>query len=226
VAQWRELLDRLGRLERLEGDHVENVLKYASQAIPVETLDMLLARISALREERSADYLPMPYWHQGSPLIGVSSHPAASELFARVLDAVQGAGDRERFWAVELFGLLAQGADALAGEALLTWWSGDGAKVKLLASLLREAPASLVLTQPRLVEQLLEQGMEIGSEMSAKIQAAMRAGVFKSAVEGPVGPEFPGLAAQLDAIADSLPEGECRRFYESAARRAQELSAP
>ena len=215
-------VERLPRLERHDWELLE-FLEFASRRRPVQTVEMLLRRVSAVDDHRddqgSERWLPLPYSGHGVSLSGVHDAAEHADLVRLVRDAGLDASGRVQFWLHVLFQLT--DPKLSAGRSALLEWAASGEQQKIVgaAGFLRDFDHSLVFSEHELIAELLAAANKCGVEClrytKSELCALATSGIY-SGTPGQPAPRHVHEKAEAERLANVYASNDpVHEFYRS-----------
>jgi transcriptional regulator with XRE-family HTH domain len=222
----RHFLDQIAECPSISEYHVTLLLAEISSHDPETAVDLLIRRIETWEQTPSPlDYDPLPHiWHQQPHF---TSHPQYGDLLRRVLRWLTDDPDsfRRQYAGGQLFSTIAgeYGQEALSVlRAALA--SGDQRQVKVVGSVLSDAPATLLWEEVDFVSHALTYAQQHGDETFQQVAAGLQAAAIPGMRYGAVRVGFENDITQRDMSAQVLsqltPGSLTARFYQALQKTA------
>jgi hypothetical protein len=195
---------------------------------PERTVRFFLDRIRKRQEldlDRRSAYHPVPYAMFSEIQVESTDVEALGLALHRVTRFLEGANDDERFWAKELFAILAGGFTEPAPTVLHEFVRTMGPSgARLAAEILRNAPSTFVCEHVELVTDILEVGKHLENFQQQRLERLLvdavldqRAGVRS----GQIPKVFSVGQSAAASLAATLPVGTlAQSFYQELADEA------
>lgn len=222
----RHLLDQLAECPSIREYHVMLLLAEISGHDPEAVVALLIRRIETWeRSESPHDFDPLPHiWHQPPRF---TSHPHYGDLLRRVLRWLTEDLDsfRRQYAGGQLFGTIAgdYGQETLSVlRAALA--SGDERQVRVVGSVLSDAPATLLWNEVDFVSHALSCAQQHGDEVFQQVVVGLQAAATPGMRYGAVRMGFELDIVQCDKSAQILsqltPGSLVAKFYQALQKTA------
>ncbi|WP_048064958.1 ATP-binding protein [Methanosarcina acetivorans] len=172
--------------------YLETFLTYCSTRIPEELVDFLLERIDLDKKVKysSVDrFQPLPYknfFDKG--LNGISLSPHYKEILRKVRDQSLDPMDEDSSWLARLYYYISEDFSLDSLEVLSEWIDiGDEEKIRVVGTLVKEAPSDFVFSHSDFVSNLLTNAQEISDDCYKEVRSDLLESVESEGRSGFVG---------------------------------------
>ena len=226
-----KLETHLVQAPRIDAFHTAEFLGELFLRNPQRVVRLLMRRIDASEKIKSRTaYQPVPLsWDEGSPF-RTRETPRLLEVLNDIAEWLRSAPERRssrRYWGAQLFSAVCGRFDDTVVAFLREMVQSDHSEdLLVIASLVSEAPRTLVRDNPLFVQEILEASWGAGMETYKRVKNALHRSAASGFRSGIPGEPFPEDVEQRDwarDMASRVPIGSpTYQFYDELRRSAEE----
>lgn len=222
------LIEKLFKIESLEGYEVNNFLVLASKRRPASVIRMLLRRIDTFGRDYTGKVQALPSIGFNSKLEGLPQDSGYQDLLREVRDRMIAPGPSNRSLIAGLFKEITLDFSTDCLSVLGEWLeSSDESRIFAISLLLMEAPHDYIFVQSSFVVKVLNIAHSLGDECYRHVSANLRNPSItrgKSGIPGEAFPEDLALKEQASTMAKACCPGSPQwEFYNSLVEHSKDM---